>query len=65
LILGGQSGPGAADGDRSWPLLDAALPVWTLSGEPVRFGLLNHRQGHSIPDTAFERTAEWLETYLR
>lgn len=27
LILGGEQGPGAADGDRSWHLIDAALPV--------------------------------------
>ena len=65
LILGGESGSGAADGDRSWPLLEAALPVWKLYGEPTRLGLLNHRQGHSIPEPVFERTAEWLETYLR
>lgn len=64
LILGGESGSGAADGNRSWPLLEAALPVWRLYGEPTRLGLLNHRQGHSIPEPVFERTAEWLETYL-
>ena len=65
LILGGESGGGAADGDRSWPLLEAALPVWKLYGEPTRLGLLNHHKGHSIPEPVFERTAEWLETYLR
>ncbi|MBC7818290.1 MAG: dienelactone hydrolase family protein [Planctomycetaceae bacterium] len=65
LILGGESGGGAADGDRSWPLIDAALPVWRLYGEPARVGLLNHRQGHSISPESFERIAEWLETYLR
>lgn len=65
LILGGESGGGAADGDRSWPLLEAALPVWRLYGEPTRVGLLNHRQGHSISPESFERIAEWLETYLR
>lgn len=65
LILGGESGNGAADGDRSWPLLEAALPVWRLYGEPTRIGLLNHRQGHSISPESFEKFAEWLETYLR
>lgn len=65
LILGGESGPGAADGDRSWPLLEAALPVWRLYGEPTRLGLLNHRQGHSVSPESFERMAEWLETYLK
>ena len=65
MVLGGESGSGAADSDRSWPLLEAAIPAWKLYGEPTRLGLLNHRQGHSIPEPVFERTAEWLETYLR
>jgi dienelactone hydrolase len=65
LILGGESGRGAADGDRSWPLIEVALPVWKLYGEPTRIGLLNHRQGHSISPESFERIAEWLETYLK
>ncbi|HLQ44769.1 MAG TPA: dienelactone hydrolase family protein [Planctomycetaceae bacterium] len=65
LILGGESGSGAADGDRSWPLLEAALPAWRLYGAPTRLGLLNHRQGHSISPESFERMAEWLATYLR
>ena len=65
LILGGESGAGAADGDRSWPLLQEALPVWRLYGEPTRLGLLNHRQGHSISPESFSKIAEWLETYLR
>lgn len=65
LILGGESGSGAADGDRSWPLLEAALPVWRLYGEPTRLGLLNHRQGHSISPESFERIAEWLRTDFR
>jgi len=64
LILGGESGPGAADGDRTWPLIDAALPAWRLYGEPARLGLLNHRQGHTISAESFERMAEWLEVYL-
>lgn len=64
LIMGGEAGPGAADGDRSWPLIRAAQPVYSLFESPVRLGLLNHHQGHSIPPKAFEKMAEWLETYL-
>jgi dienelactone hydrolase len=64
LILGGESGPGAADGDRSWPLINAALPVWELYGEPTRLGLLNHHEGHSVSPQSFERMAEWLTVYL-
>lgn len=65
LIVGGESGPGAADGDRSWVLVNAALPAWKLYGSPARLGLLNHHQGHSIPDDAFVKMSEWLETYLQ
>lgn len=64
LVLAGETGPSAADGNRSWPLLEAAIPAWHLYGEPVRLGLFNHRQGHALPDSAFEHLAEWLQTYL-
>ena len=65
LIVGGESGPGAADGDRSWVVIKAALPVWNLYSHPVRLGLLNHHQGHSIPDEVYKKMSEWLRTYLR
>ncbi len=65
LILAGESGPGAADGDRTWPFLEAALPVYRLYGPTARLGLLNHRQGHSIPPDAAQKLTEWLETYLK
>lgn len=64
LILGGESGRGAADGDRSWPYIAAALPVYRAFGEPARLGLLNHRQGHILDDERLEKLAEWLTVYL-
>ncbi len=64
LILAGESGSGAADGDRTWPFIEAALPVYRLHGKPARVGIYNHCQGHSIPPKAFDRLANWLETYL-
>lgn len=64
LILAGETGPGAADGDRTWPYVARALEVYRLYGQPPRLGLLNHREGHLISDASFERLAEWLETYL-
>lgn len=64
LLLGGEQGPGAADGDRSWPFIEAALSVYELYGHPARIGLYNHRQGHAIPPEAKRRMLEWLETYL-
>lgn len=64
LILGGEAGPGAADGDRSWPLIEAAQPVWRLYEPPVRLGLLNHREGHSVSPKSWQRLQEWMEVYL-
>lgn len=63
LVLGGESGRGAADGDRSWPLIEAALPVYRLLDPTPGLGLLNHHQGHSIPPAAFEKLAGWLTSY--
>lgn len=65
LILAGESGPPgtSADGDRTWPFVEAALPVYRLYGEPARIGLYNHHQGHSIPYEAYRRMLEWLRTY--
>ncbi len=60
LLIGGES----ADGERSWPFIEAVLPVYRFYGEPCHVGLYNHRQGHSIPPLAERRVYEWLETYL-
>ncbi|HEY1065875.1 MAG TPA: dienelactone hydrolase family protein, partial [Pirellulales bacterium] len=60
LLLGGDS----ADGDKSWPFIAAALPVYQLFGEPARLGLFNHKQGHTVPPEAEARIYEWLTTYL-
>ncbi len=59
LLLGGDS----ADGDRSWPFISAALPVYQLFGGTPRVGLFNHRQGHEVPPEAERRIYEWLEAY--
>lgn len=64
LVIGGESGPGAADGERSRVLINAALPAWELYGQPVRLGFLNHHQGHPLPDGAFEKAADWLRVYV-
>jgi dienelactone hydrolase len=61
LILGGDS----ADGDVSWPYIEAARPVWSLAGAPEAVGLFNHRQGHAFPAIAQERSYAWLEWFLR
>jgi hypothetical protein len=60
LLLGGDS----ADGDRSWPFIQSALPVYRLYGEPPRVGLFNHKEGHSVPPEAEQRIYEWFQAYL-
>lgn len=67
LLVGGDS----ADGDRGWPYLEAAWPVYRLhaatrgpAGQPARLGLYNHRSGHAVPPESERRIDEWLETYL-
>lgn len=60
LLVGGDS----ADGDRSWPFIEAALPVYRLYGTPARLGLFNHRKGHSVPPEAEAKIYDWLTTYL-
>jgi dienelactone hydrolase len=60
LLIGGNS----ADGDRSWPFIEAVLPIYRFYGEPCRVGLYNHGKGHTIPPLAERRTYEWLTTYL-
>lgn len=63
LLLAGEAGPGAADGDRSWPYVAAVLPVYRLYGGPARIGLYNHREGHQVSPQTFERWVQWLEVY--
>jgi dienelactone hydrolase len=61
LLVGGDS----ADGAKSWPYIEAALPVWRLNGAPDAVGLLNHGQGHAFPPAARERAYAWLDWFLR
>jgi hypothetical protein len=59
LLIGGNS----ADGEKSWPFVEAAMPAYRLYGGAVRLGLYNHGQGHSVPPEAERRIYQWLETY--
>jgi hypothetical protein len=61
LLIGGES----ADGDRSWPYIASALPVWKLTGAPDAVGLFNHRMGHTFPAAAQTHAYEWLDWFLR
>lgn len=60
LLVGGES----ADGQRSWPFIEAVLPVYRLYENVPRIGLFTHGQGHSVPPIAEQRIYDWLETYL-
>ena len=60
LLIGGES----ADGDRGWPFIAAALPVYELYGKPARLGQFNHRQGHAVPPAAVKRIEEWVMAYV-
>ncbi|MBC8351366.1 MAG: dienelactone hydrolase family protein [Planctomycetes bacterium] len=60
LLVGGDS----ADGDKSWPFVEAALPIYKLYDEPARLGLFNHKQGHAVPPIAEQRFYEWFDAYL-
>ncbi|WDI42668.1 dienelactone hydrolase family protein [Bremerella sp. P1] len=65
LVLGGETGRGCADGERSWPALCAGQKVWqAFYPEPVRIGLLNHGQGHALPWDAGEKVIQWLVAYV-
>lgn len=60
LLVGGNS----ADGDKSWPFIEAALPVYRLMTDTPRLGLFNHGKGHAVPDEAEQRIHHWFDTYL-
>ncbi len=64
LIIAGESGPGAADGDRTWPYLLAGQQAYLIYGGPVRLGLLNHRQGHKLVGESREKALEWIDAVL-
>ncbi|MDP1798677.1 MAG: dienelactone hydrolase family protein [Planctomycetaceae bacterium] len=64
LVIAGEAGNGAADGDRSWPYLQAARPIYLLTTERPALGILNHRGGHPLPLELFPRVMEWLDVSL-
>lgn len=64
LLIAGEEGNGAADGDRSWPYLQAARPIYELGTNSPALGLLNHRRGHPLPVEVLPRVLEWLEVSL-
>jgi dienelactone hydrolase len=74
LLIGGDPGQPltgargeAADGVRSWPYLEAALPFWKLTGDEDRLGLLTFPGGHDFPPPGPDRELvyRWLDHWLK
>lgn len=65
LVLGGETGPGCADGERSWPELLVGQHVAGLYGRPARIGLWNHHEGHKLSWDSGDRVIAWLNAYVK
>jgi len=73
LVMGGERGPGAADGSQSLTVLRAALPAWRLqqtsqkgknaseSSVLIGLALWNHGQSHVFGEPQFERARDWFD----
>jgi dienelactone hydrolase len=57
LLIAGES----SDGEKSWPFLAAAQPVYP---NPQYLGMFNHKTGHSPTPEAVEHGMDWLERFL-
>ncbi len=65
LVLGGD-GKDGADGAKSWPYVEATLPLWKLLGAEQRLGLMRHGRGHDFlpPGEQRERVYRWLDHWV-
>ncbi|HYI94824.1 MAG TPA: SUMF1/EgtB/PvdO family nonheme iron enzyme [Bryobacteraceae bacterium] len=61
LLIAGDS----ADSNKSLLYLNAAKPVYALSGATDRLGFLNHRQGHPLTAEAVTAAMDFLQRYLQ
>lgn len=57
LLLAGES----ADGDKSWPFLQAAQARYP---QPLHLGMVNHRSGHSPTEASVQQAFAWLRRML-
>lgn len=77
LIMGGEQGPGAADGSQSLVVMGNALPAWSMSpktglGKKLTksnhlpgLALWNHGQGHTFGESQLERAKDWFGQFDR
>lgn len=61
LLIAGES----ADGDRGWPFLAAAKPVYDAIGAAGNLAWLNHRLGHAYPPEARAAADAFLDRHLK
>ena len=63
LVIGGES----ADGAKSWPYVEACLPVWRVYDAEDRLGLLRHEFKHNFPPPGEQRELvwRWLDAQLQ
>lgn len=64
LLLAGGEGKGAADTDKSWLYVNAALPVFKLLKAGNDLGWLNHGLGHRYGAEARVAAEAFLKTHL-
>lgn len=64
LVLGGETGRGCSDGERSWPAIQTGQKVAQLYDGPHRIGLYNHGEGHSLSWESGSKIVAWLEAYV-
>lgn len=64
LLVAGEVAQKGADGDRGWPFIASALPVYELYTKRPILGQFNHRLGHAVPPIAEERIEEFFAAYL-
>jgi hypothetical protein len=60
LLIGGDE----YDKAESWHYINAARPVYALSGKPDHIGYFNHHKGHTPTPEAIVLAFEWLGYFL-
>lgn len=68
LICGGDDGTpdrACVDGEKSWPFIRAALPVYELLEAGDRIGLVCHKGRHSFPKEGRKIAYRWLDHWLK
>jgi dienelactone hydrolase len=65
LVIGGD-GKDGADGAKSWPYIEANLPLWKMLGSEERLGLMRHGRGHDFlpPGEQRELVYRWLDHWV-